>query len=127
MGNAPVVGGGAFAIDYGAVAYYLPGTTGWGPTIDFIPTALWNPQVQTSGPSFGVGTNGFGFTITGSSNLVIVVEACTNLAHPAWFPVGTNTLAGGASYFSDPAWTKFPLSFLPPAPAVAVNCVYARL
>ena len=35
--------------------------------------------------------------ITGTSNLVIVVEACTNLANPAWFPLRTNTLTGGSS------------------------------
>ncbi len=55
----------------------------------------------------GVRTNRFGFTITGSSGQVIVVEACTNLASPAWFPVRTNTLTGGSSYFSDPEWTNY--------------------
>jgi len=34
-------------------------------------------------PDFGVRTNRFGFTITGANNLVIVVEASTNLANPA--------------------------------------------
>ena len=61
--------------------------------------------------SFGVRTNQFGFTITGTSNLVIVVEACTNLANPVWSPVGTNTLTGGSSYFSDPQWTNYPGRF----------------
>ena len=72
---------------------------------------LWNPQVQTSDASFGVRTNQFGFTITGTSNLVIVVEACTNLANPIWSPVATNTLTGGSSYFSDPQWTNYPARF----------------
>ena len=75
------------------------------------PVVLWNPQVQTRDASFGARTNHFGFTITGSSNLVIVVEACTNLAHPVWSPVGTNTLTGGSSYFSDPQWTNYPSRF----------------
>jgi hypothetical protein len=70
-----------------------------------------NPQVQTSDGSFGVRTNRFGFNITGTSGLVIVVEACTNLAHPIWSPVGTNTLTGGSSYFSDPKWTNYPGRF----------------
>jgi hypothetical protein len=61
--------------------------------------------------SFGVQTNRFGFTITGTSNLVIVVEACTNLANPAWSPAGTNTLIDGSSYFSDPHWTNYPARF----------------
>jgi hypothetical protein len=82
-----------------------------GLTFAALPAVLWNPQVQTSGASFGVGTNGFGFTIVGSSNLVIVVEACTNLANPLWFPVGTNTLTGGSSYFSDSQWTNYATRF----------------
>jgi hypothetical protein len=69
------------------------------------------PRVLTSDASFGVRTNQFGFTITGTSNLVIVVEACTNLAQPAWSPVGTNNLVGGSSYFSDPVWTNYPGRF----------------
>jgi len=70
-----------------------------------------NPQVQTSDASFGVRTNRFGFNITGTSGLVIVVEACTNLADPIWSPVGTNTLTSGLSYFSDPQWTNYPGRF----------------
>ena len=63
-----------------------------------------NPQVQTSDASFGVRTNLFGFTITGFSNVVFVVDACTNLVSPVWQPVQTNTFIGGSSYFSDPQW-----------------------
>jgi hypothetical protein len=74
---------------------------------------LWNPRAQTSGTSFGVRTNRFGFTIIGSSNLVIVVEACT-LTNSTWVPVGTNTLntfigTNGTSYFNDPKWTNYPV------------------
>ena len=99
-----------FGGDNNATVYYLPGTT-WGGTFGGRPTALWNPQVQTSGVSFGVRTNQFGFTITGTSNLVIVVEACANLANPVWSSVGTNTLTGGSSYFGDPQWTNYPARF----------------
>ena len=28
--------------------------------------------------------------------------------HPVWIPVGTNTLAGGSSYFSDGHWAEYP-------------------
>ena len=100
-----------FYPDNNATVYYLPGTTGWASTFGGHPTVLWNPQVQTSGVNFGVRTNGFGFTITGSSNLVIAVEACTNLANALWSAVGTNTLTGGSSYFSDPQWTNYPGRF----------------
>ena len=71
-------------------------------------SVLWNPQVQTSGATFGVRTNQSRFNINTASGLAIVVEACTNLANPAWSPVRTNTLIGGWSYFSDPQWKNYP-------------------
>jgi hypothetical protein len=69
-----------------------------------MPAVLWNPQAHAAGVSAGQ----FGFAITGPANGVIVVEACTNLSHPVWIPVGTNTLSwGGVSAFSDPQWKKY--------------------
>jgi hypothetical protein len=113
--NAPIFGSSAFSGDT-ATIYYLPGTTGWGATYGSLPTVLWNPQAQTGDDSFGVLNNQFGFNITGSSNLVIVVEAATNLSSAVWSPVSTNTLntftgTNGSSYFSDPQWTNFPGRF----------------
>ena len=111
QGNAPGLGEAVFDWDYNTTVYYLPGTTGWGTTFGSCPTKLWNPHVETSDASFGVLDNQFGFTITGNSGLVVVVEANTNLANPLWWPVGTNTLSGGSSYFSDPQWTNYPARF----------------
>jgi hypothetical protein len=105
-GNAPKTSVDVFLNCDNATIYYLPGTTGWGPTFAGHPTVLWNPKAQTTDGSFGVRTNRFGFNITGSSDLVIVVEACTNLANQIWMPVATNVLTGGSSYFSDPGWTN---------------------
>ncbi|MGA3142181.1 MAG: leucine-rich repeat domain-containing protein [Verrucomicrobiota bacterium] len=99
-----------FAAD-SATVYYLPGTTGWGAMFDGLPTALWLPQVQTSNGSFGVQSNQFGFNINWAANMVVVVEAATNLANPVWIAVSINTLTGGTSYFSDPQWTNFPQRF----------------
>ena len=76
-----------------------------------LPVALWNPQIQTGDARFGVRTNRFGFNITGNSNLVVVVEACTNLTSAIWSPVSTNTLSGGSSYFSDLQWTNYARRF----------------
>ena len=101
-----------------AIVYYLPETTGWDSMFGGRPAVLWNPQVLTSDASFGVRAGQFGFTITGTSGLVIVVEASADLANPVWTPVGTNTLTGGSSYFSDPQWTNYPSPFLPPPLAV---------
>lgn len=106
QGNAPVNGSDDYVFSGApATVYYLLGTSGWSSTFDGRPTALWNPQAQTSGSSFGVKTNRFGFSITGTANITIVVEASTNLVN--WSPVSTNTLTSGTSYFSDPQWTNF--------------------
>jgi hypothetical protein len=97
-----------------ARVYYLPGTTGWGPTFGGRPTALWllpTPLILNNGPRFGVQTNRFGFVISWATNASVVVEASTDLAHPIWSPVGTNTLTSGSSYFSDSQWTNYPARF----------------
>jgi hypothetical protein len=109
-GSAPSLGSSVFAYD-SAPVYYLLETAGWGPMFAGLPTVLWNPQAQTTGAGFGVGSNGFGFNITSTNNLVVVVEAATNLAGPAWSPIQTNTLTAGSSYFNDPHWTNFPARF----------------
>jgi len=86
--------------------YYLPGTTGWSNTFSGRPTVLWNPQIQAGGASFGVQSNRFGFNITGTSNIPMVVEACTNLASPVWTPLQSLTLTNGLVYFSEPLQTN---------------------
>ena len=67
-----------------------------------------DPRVLTTDAHFGVRTNQFGFTITGFSNVLVAVDASTNLAGTAWQPVQTNTLTGGSVYFSDSKWTNYP-------------------
>jgi hypothetical protein len=114
-GNPPNLGASAFAYTY-ATVYYLPGTTGWGATFGGLLAVMWNPLAQTGDGSFGVQTNQFGFNITGSSNLVIVVEAAGNLVNPVWTALSTNTLntfigTNGTAYFSDPQWTNYPGRF----------------
>jgi len=61
--------------------------------------------------TFGAWTNQVGFTITGTPDLVVVVEACINLPNPAWSIVGTNTLSAGSSYFNDSGWTNYPARY----------------
>ena len=72
---------------------------------------LWNPQAQTEDANFGVVTNKFGFKITGTANIPIVVEACSNLASSAWVALQNCTLTNGNIYFSDPQWTNYPARF----------------
>jgi len=47
-------------------------------------------------------------TITGTTNIPIVVEACTNLASPVWTPLTNVNLTNGLFYFSDTQWTNYP-------------------
>ena len=114
QGNTPGLGLSVFQGDDYTTAYYLPGTSGWGPTFGGRPTALWvlpNPLVLNRDPSFGVQASGFGFTISWATNRSVVVEAANNLATPTWSPLATNALTGGTSYFSDPEWTNNPARF----------------
>jgi hypothetical protein len=109
LGNAPPNDNSVFFNDP-VFVYYLAGTTGWGSTFGGRPALLWNPQANT----FGFTGGQFGFNITSPSPTyaVIVVEACTNLSHPVWLPVSTNTLINlGPSAFSDPQSGSYPNRF----------------
>jgi hypothetical protein len=109
QGNAPAAPeGNAFAADFGATVYYLPGTTGWNEfaTNAGVPALLWNPLIQTGDGSFGISNNQFGFNITGTTSIPIVVEACTNLANPIWTPLQSLNLTNGSFYFNEPFQTS---------------------
>jgi hypothetical protein len=82
-----------------ATLYYPAGNAGW------------NPTLQTDSVGINTQTNLFGFTITGSNGLAVVVEASTNLAGSVWSPAGTNILSGGSSWFGDTDWTNHPSRF----------------
>jgi hypothetical protein len=107
QGNAPSMPSDVFYHDAVTTVYYLPGTTGWGVTLAGFPTVLWNAEAQNP----GVTANELGFTITGTTNLTVVVEASTNLVNPVWMPLGTNTLTNGRSDFSEGRWTNCPARF----------------
>jgi len=113
QGNAPGLGGSSVFND-SLTVFYLPGTTGWGTTFGDRPTAPWvlpNPLILNFGSSFGVQSNRFGFLISWATNIPVVIEASTTLVNSTWTPLSTNTLADGASYFSDPEWTNYPSRF----------------
>ncbi len=111
QGNAPTLDYMNFAESRGCTIYYLPGTSGWGPTFGGRPTALWKPQIQTPAATNASQTNQFGFNIAWASGKTVVVEASPRLANPIWLPVGTNTLTGASFYFCDPDWTNYPVRF----------------
>jgi len=111
-GNAPSANATVFAMDKNVKIYYLAGTTGWLSTFAGRPTSKWTappPQNQPRITNYAVQNNQFGFNITGPSNLVVVVQASTNL--PVWTSLQTNTLSGGLFNFSDPQWTNYPARF----------------
>jgi hypothetical protein len=97
QGNAPSLGANAFYGVNAAVAkvYYLAGTTGWTANFGTLPTVLLDSPPRITGGAFENAE--FTFIINGVANQVVVVEACTNLAGPAWQPLQTNTLAGAPS------------------------------
>jgi hypothetical protein len=107
-GNAPHIGDAGLYYDGFATVYYLPGTTGWGPTFGGRPTVLWNPQAQTNDGNFGVRQNHFGFNIAGTPDIPLVIEASSNLAARSWTSLQSCTLTNGSIYFSDPQWSNYP-------------------
>ena len=111
----------AFYGDDNVTVYYLPGTTGWATFCRSASDRAVEPASADQRCHLGVQTNGFGFTITGSSNLVIVVEACTNLANPIWSPVGHEHPHRRLVLFQRPAVDELSRPFLPPALAVRVT------
>ena len=111
-GNVPGPGiDDPFGFDCIATVYYLPGTTGWGPTFGGLPTALWNPLLHADGPGLGVQPDGFRLEVTGTTNIPVVVEACVDLSNLVWVPLQTNKLTGGCLDFLDSPWTNHPARF----------------
>jgi hypothetical protein len=106
--NAPSVGEYEFFKDTNATAYYLPGTTGWSAfsTNTGLPVVLWDPLILASAASFGLSNNQFEFSIAGTTNIPIVVEACSNLANSIWTPLTNITLTNGLFYFNEPLQTN---------------------
>jgi hypothetical protein len=109
QGNAPAADSTLLENGGSVTVYYLPGTAGWH---EFsantgVLAVLWNPLIQAGGVNFGLRAGKFGFDITSTTHIPIVVEACTDLASPVWVPLQTLTLTAGSFHFSDPQWTNY--------------------
>jgi hypothetical protein len=117
QGNAPPDNGTVFTNDSRATVYYLPGTTGWGAKFGSRPTALWAlayPVILSGAngnTNLGVRNKQFGFNVSWTTYVPVVVLAATNLTNPAWTPVSTNALTNGTFYFNDSKWTNYPGRF----------------
>ena len=112
-GNSPSLGNNVFTLDNAATVYYLPGTTTWGPTFGGLPTSPWDPRIQPAAAHLNDPANAsaFGFSVAGTTNIPVVVEASTNLGAGPWVVLQSTTLTNGVLNFSDPAWTNFPGRF----------------
>jgi len=115
-GNAPPSspnGFNSFPALYGATAYYLAGTSGWNTfsTNTACQIVEWNPPTLTNNGNTVILSNQFGFSITGTTNLPIVIEASSNLATGTWTPVQSCIITNGSIYFTDPSWTNYPSRF----------------
>lgn len=100
-----------FTYDDPTTVYYLPGTAGWGATYAAQPALLWNPQIQTSDGGFGVRPSGFGFNLTGTPDIPVVIEAGINPSVESWTLLQSCTLTNGLLYVSDPRWTNYASRF----------------
>jgi sugar lactone lactonase YvrE len=67
------------------------------------------PVIVSSWPSFGFNAGHFGFNLAGPAGRVAVIDASTNMN--TWLPLWTNTMGGGAFYFSDPQSSTYPNRF----------------
>jgi hypothetical protein len=112
LGNSPDYGQTEpFIETTNAIAYYLPGTSGWNSTFAGQPAFLWNPTIQTGDGGFGVQNNQFDFNIVGTTNIPIAVEASTDLTNPNWIRLQSAALTNGQLRFSDQDWMNHPNRF----------------
>lgn len=109
--DAPTLGLEVFLANTIATVFYLPGATGWSPTFGGRPTMLWNPQIQASQASLGVGASGFSFTIIGTTDIPVMVEASVGLESRAWLSLKSCTITNGSVYFTDSDWSNHPTRF----------------
>ena len=84
-----VVGSSGGYVPCNVTVYYLSGTTGWGTTLADRPTVCLGPtRISNLNPAgISVSSSSCQFTIIGIPGTTVVIEACTNMASPVWFPV----------------------------------------
>lgn len=99
------------AIAYGGAITVLSDATSGTNTISASGAGMAARPAAQDDEGFGVVSNRFGFNINWANGMVVVVDACLDLANPAWFALQTNILTNGTAYFGDPEWTNFPGRF----------------
>jgi hypothetical protein len=131
LGNAPshVDAAAFYTVTFGnpnpcnITVYYLPGSTGWGPTLgggippstNFPgrPTVCWNPRMTRlrleHEPESQPPATDFAFDITGGSNLVVVLEASEDMA--PWSLVRTWTITSDPYHVAGCRPADYPVRF----------------
>lgn len=94
-GNAPASDATVFASATNALVFYVPGATNWGATFGGAPARFWNPKFECDAAGFGKRGNGFQLTISGTPDIPIVMETCTNLAGNVWTALHCTNLTAG--------------------------------
>jgi hypothetical protein len=107
--DAPAADATVFSGDSNLLIFFPARAAGWGQYFETIPT--WYPQIQNISTAYGPLGNQFGFTISGNSNIVFVVQVSTTANNANWTPLQTNNLGAGAVSFYDSSWNSFPRRF----------------
>jgi len=109
-GDAPTIGPDAFDATPVTI-YHLPGATGWDSPVAGLTPVSWNPAFSPdTPPRFAAGR--FAFTLTGSANIPVRIEACDSLTSPSWSTVTDTAIpASGTLDFSDPDSSSRPSRF----------------
>jgi len=100
FGNEPSILGSYQALDFfsnNTTIYYLPGTAGWTSNFGGMPAVLWNPAFG----GVSVQTNQFEFYVSGTSNIPLTLEVCSNLEDAVWLPLIAGALTNGVLRYSE--------------------------
>ena len=112
QGTPPTLHGSSVFSSTPATLYYLPAyASNWPFPFAGRPTSCWNPTVQRDA-AFGFASDRFSFTVSGTPDIPVKVEAATNLTTRIWTPVTNATLTcTGSISVTDPASSSLPARF----------------
>ncbi len=96
-GDAPGVGINVFAGDNGATAYFLPETTGWGPSLGDLPTAVWN--MPATPPAMALQPTDVAVTVGSPATFRVAISGSLPLFYQ-WRKDGLNLSASNHSTFT---------------------------
>lgn len=90
-----------------AIVYYLPNTTGWGPTFGGRPTRLWNPVCN----ALRLRAGALQLSVTGTPGIPIALESSTHVVTSPWLHRLTTNLLNGQTELSTPVLSNTHAAF----------------